>query len=102
MPEPDVAAAGGRVHHPAPACKLPVTFVSPNSKGTTAMSSQIRIVRGVMCSVLLLVAACAVIQSVSGEPGLSGKALLAGKCVLCNNFGADHVARLCSNCNSKH
>ena len=66
------------------------------------MSSQIRIVRGVMCSVLLLVAACAVIQSVSGEPGLSGKALLAGKCVLCNNFGADHVAKLCSNCNSKH
>ena len=101
MPEPDVAAAGGRVHHPAPACKLPVTFVSPNSKGTTAMSSQIRIVRGVMCSVLLLVAACAVIQSVSGEPGLSGKALLGNKCILCNSYSPTQAPRICNSCNSK-
>ena len=66
------------------------------------MSSQIRIVRGVMCSVLLLVAACAVIQSVSGEPGLPGKALLNNRCILCSNGSASHVAQICNSCNSKH
>ena len=65
------------------------------------MSSQIRIVRGVMCSVLLLVATFALIQSVSGEPGLSGKALLGNKCILCNSFPANHTPRICNNCNSK-
>ena len=65
------------------------------------MSSQIRIVRVVLCSVLLLVAACAVIQSVRGEPGLSDKALLSSQCVLCNNRPKSVVARICNNCENK-
>ena len=65
------------------------------------MSSQIRIVRGVMCSVLLLIAVCAVIQSVRGEPGLSDKALLNRNCFLCNKFSASTVARICNSCDSK-
>ena len=37
-----------------------------------------------------------------GEPGLSGKALLGNKCILCNSYSPTQVPRICNSCNSKH
>ncbi|MFM8735013.1 MAG: hypothetical protein ACKOC8_07470 [Pirellulales bacterium] len=65
------------------------------------MSSRTRIVRGGACLAAVIVAVCAGLRGVSGEPHGHGPVMLANRCILCSSYGANQMPRICNSCNNK-